>query len=95
MVSSTYRILFRLFQHEAVEVRCELRVAVERQHLRDVLIRSHDDDASLLAVYASYVEYIVAAFYVGAIDFFVVLQAKLSGISMSGMASMSSSLCAC
>ena len=35
--------------HEAVEERRELVMGIERQHVRDILIGPHDDDAALLS----------------------------------------------
>ena len=49
-------------QHEPVEERRKLGMAVERQDVRDELVRPHDDEASVLPVDLAHVEDIVCRF---------------------------------
>ena len=43
-------------RHEAIEERRELRIAVERQNMRDVLVRPHDHHAAPFAIDAAHGE---------------------------------------
>lgn len=52
-------------QHEAVKIGREFRVRVEREHMADILVGSHNDDAALGTVDAAHIENVVAAFHIG------------------------------
>ena len=58
--------------HEPIEEGHELPHTVERQNMRDVLVRPHDHHAALFAFDAAHSEDITAAFQVGAKHLFVV-----------------------
>src|SRR5690606_29929325 len=62
-------------QHETVEERGKLAMARQRQDLRDILVRPHDDDAAILAVDATQIEDVMPIFAIGAENLFVVKQA--------------------
>src|SRR5882724_11362253 len=69
----------RLRQHEAVEIRRELLVSIERrQDLRYVLIRPHDDHAPRLPINAAHGKDVVAALDVGAEHLLVIVKTVAS-----------------
>ena len=53
------------FVEHAGKIRGKLLITIERQHVRDVLVRSHDDQRALLAIDAAHVEDVGAALQVG------------------------------
>ena len=55
------RVAIRLRQHEAVEERSELAISIEREDMRDVLIRPHDDHAPCLPIDAAHCKDVVTA----------------------------------
>ena len=77
--------------HEPIEIRRELRIAVERQNVRDELVRPHDHHAAPRAIDAAQGEDVLTAFVVGAEDLLVVAQsvAPFGGSRKDGMDSMS------
>ena len=59
-------------RHETIEECRELRMAIERKNVRDVLVWPHDHHATPFAIDAARGEDVIAAFQVGAERFFVV-----------------------
>ena len=59
-------------QHEAVEIGRKLRMTIEREHIRDVLVRPHDDHAAAARSMPRRSKDVVAALQVGAEHLFVV-----------------------
>ena len=64
--------------HEAIEERAELRMPVERQKMRNILIWPHDHHAAALAVDVTQTEDVTAAFQIGAEHFLVVAESVAS-----------------
>src|SRR5882757_4456878 len=58
--------------HEAIEECRELDMRVEWENMRDVLVRSHDDHATPVAIDAPHVENVLAALKIRAEHLFVV-----------------------
>src|SRR5687768_16472463 len=77
---STWRPL-ALLTHELIEECRELGIRIEWEDIRDVLVRAHDDHATLIPIDATYLENVVAAFQVGTEHLLVAAQAEapLSG----------------
>jgi len=61
-----------LRQHEAVEKCCKLFISVEREDMRDILIRPHDDQAPCLPIDVAHCKDVVATFSVDA-EYLVVI----------------------
>ena len=59
-------------QHEAVKIRRKLGMAIEREDMRDILVRPHHDHAAFVPIDAAHRKDVVAAFQVGAEHLLVV-----------------------
>src|SRR5271166_6404458 len=64
--------LARTLDHEAIEECRKLEKGIERENMRNVLIRSHDDHAAAVSIDAPQVENVVAAFQVRAEHLFII-----------------------
>ena len=71
--SRSRRGAFRL-QHEPIKEPGELRIRIERQNMRDELVRPHDHHAAVLAIDAAHGEDVMSALQVGAEHLFVIAQ---------------------
>ena len=81
-------------RQEAVEKRSKLLKSIERENVRNVLVRPHDHHAPRLAIDAAHGEDVIAAFEVGAEHLFVVAKSVTSlprAAGSDGIASMASS----
>ena len=58
--------------HKAIEECCELGICIERENMRDVLVRSHDNHATPVSIDAPHVENVMAALQVRAEHLFAV-----------------------
>src|SRR5438445_9253200 len=67
-----------LSRHEAIEECRERLIAIERKHVRDVLVWPHNHHAASLAIDAAHGEDVVAAPHVGTEDFFVIAKSVTS-----------------
>ncbi|HJZ16249.1 MAG TPA: hypothetical protein VJ251_12435, partial [Stellaceae bacterium] len=47
--------------HKAIEECCEFGTCIERENMRDVLVRSHDNHATPVSIDAPHVENVMAA----------------------------------
>src|SRR5438876_9795861 len=65
-------------QHEAIEERRELRMAVERENMRDILIRPNHDHAARFSIDAAQREDVVIACEIGAEHLFVIAKTETS-----------------
>src|SRR5687768_9560558 len=61
--------------HETIEERRELRMRVEGKNMCDVLVRSHDDDATLLSIDPAKREDVMAALQIGTERLLIIDQA--------------------
>ena len=60
------------WKHEALEKERKVSVGVEREHIGDILVGSHNYHASPIPIDAAHVENVVLAFVVRAENFLVV-----------------------
>src|SRR5262245_34627444 len=65
-------------QHEPVEIGRKRRMAIERHHMRDVLIRPHHHHAALVPIDAAHRKDVLTAPYIRAEHLFVVDEAMSS-----------------